>query len=470
MKQSTAPMPAGIDEGGPSEEARHGRTGGPSLSMLTSSLALIGSKVATMGLGFLFWLVAARFFPPASVGLAAGAISAVMLCTQLALLGLGSSVIVHYPAHKRRPFLLLDTAFTIVSASSLLAAGVFFIVAATALHELRVVVTEPLFALSFAAMSVLGTATILLDQVSTAIRRGDQALVRAAGFGLTTVALLLAIAGFTHTTEPAVIFSTWVGGGVFACSLGAIQLRRAFAPYRYRPRCDRAVGRGLLRVGIPNHVLTLTERAPGLVLPIIVTELLSPSTNAAWYTAWMMAWVVYIVPIQVGMTSFAEASHRPDELRELVRHGVRTSLVIGLGAAALVALVARPLLSILGHHYAEAGATPLRILLIAVVPLTIIQAYFVVCRSTGRLGEAIVTGLVNATCGIGGAAMGAVVFGLRGMAAVWLGAQLVTACWAGWRLRRLIGQGTARAEVRPERAGNQGASIAAPLLPERAAE
>src|SRR5215218_3893232 len=74
-----------------------------SLSMLVSSLALIGGKVATMGLGFLFWLLAAQLFVPAEVGLAAGAVSAVMLCTQLALLGVGSSVIVHFPRHGARP-------------------------------------------------------------------------------------------------------------------------------------------------------------------------------------------------------------------------------------------------------------------------------------------------------------------------------------------------------------------------------
>jgi O-antigen/teichoic acid export membrane protein len=439
---------------------------GRSLSMLVSSLALIGSKVATMGFGFLFWLVAARLFPVTSVGLAAGAVSAVMLCTQLALVGLGSSVILHYPAHRRRPFLLLDTAFTIVLVTSLLAAGIFFVVAALGLHQLRLVVSQPLFAVSFVAMTVLGTATILLDQVSTAIRRGDQALFRAAGFGATTVALLLAVAALTRTTEPAVIFSTWIGGGLFACTLGALHLRRSFTPYRYRPRSDRAVASGLLRVGLPNHLLTLTERAPGLVLPILVTELLSPSANAAWYTAWMMAWVVYIIPIQVGMTSFAEASHRPQELSGLVGYGVRTSLLVGLAGAAVVGLAAHPLLLILGHHYAQAGTTPLRILLVGVLPLTIIQAYFIACRSMGRLGEAIVTGVLNAAGGIGGAAAAATVFGLPGIAVTWLAAQVATSCWAGWRVRRLVTHHTAGA-ARPE-LGARGAEVA--LLSEGRAE
>ena len=413
-----------------------------SLSMFSSSLALIGSKVATMGLGFFFWLVAARVYPASSVGLAAGAVSAVMLCTQLGLLGLGSSVIVHYPRHRRRPFVLLDTAFTIVCASSLVAAGLFFVVGLLFLHQLRVVATQPLFALSFAAMSVLGTAGILFDQISTAIRRGDQALSRALGFGGMTLVLLVIASSITHTTRPALIFSTWVGGGLFACTLGSIQFRRVFARYRYRPGIDRTVGAALLRVGVPNHLLTLTERAPGLVLPIIVTELLSPAANAAWYAAWMMAWVVYIIPIQVGMTSFAEASHRPHELRSLVWYSVRTSLLVGVATAAVVAVAAHPLLRILGHHYAAAGTSPLRILVLAVLPLTIIQAYFVACRSIGRLREAIVTGVVNAGLGIGGAAAVAHPLGLRGMAATWLAAQVGTCCWAGWRVRQLVADGS----------------------------
>lgn len=434
--------------------------------MLVSSLALIGSKVATMGLGFFFWLVAARLFPTASVGLAAGAVSAVMLCTQLALLGLGSSVIVHYPRHRRRPFALLDTAFTLVSASSLVAAGIFFVVAALGLHELRVVVSQPLFASSFAAMTILGTVGILLDQVSTAIRRGDQALSRAAGFGGTTLALLLAVGLLTKTNDAAAIFSTWVGGGLFACALGAFQFRRAFGSYRYSPRIDRRIGTDLLRVGVPNHLLTLTERAPGLVLPILVTELLSPSANASWYVAWMMAWVVYIIPIQVGMTSFAEASHRPRELGSLVRYGVRTSVLVGVPTAVVVAVAARPLLSVLGHDYAAAGATPLRILLVGLLPLTIIQAYFVACRSTGRLGEAIVTGAANAACGIGGAVAAATTSGLWGMAAAWLAAQIATSCWAGWRVRRLVApHHVTTPEVEP--APQLGREVTAVLVPER---
>jgi O-antigen/teichoic acid export membrane protein len=419
------------------EPGAGGARGGRSLSMLGSSLALILSKIGTMGLGFLFWLVAARAFDQADVGLAAGAVSAVMLCTQLALLGVGSSVIVHFPRHASEPKALIDTAFSVVGVTALTAAGCFLLLAATTFRHLQVVAEVPGFAVAFAAMSVLGTAGILFDQLSTVLRRGDQALVRAVAFGVVNIGLLVPLALRSRSAGAPAIFATWVGAAAVAAAIGCIQLWRSAGRYRYSPHLERRLAGPLLRVGVPNHWLTLTERAPGLVLPIVVTELVSPSANAAWYAAWMMAWVLYIIPIQVGMTLFAEASHRTAPLAHLLRHGLRTSLVLGAAGGALVALGAPSLLSILGQDYAATGATPLRILVLAVVPLTFVQAYFVVCRTTGRLREGIATGALSAAASIGGATAAAVTTGLVGMALVWVGTQTAAAAWAVWRLRRL---------------------------------
>jgi hypothetical protein len=74
---------------------------------------------------------------------------------------------------------------------------------------------------------------------------------------------------------------------------------------------------------------------------------------------------------------------------------------------------------------------------LAVVPLTFVQAYFVVCRSTGRLREGIATGALGASASIGGAAVAAIATGLVGMAVVWVVTQVVVSVWAVWRLFRL---------------------------------
>jgi len=408
--------------------------------MLASSLNLIAGKVATMGLGFVFWLLAARLFSTTEVGLAAGAVSAVMLCTQLALVGLGSAVIVSFPAYRRAPWKLLDTAFTMVILSSLGAGGLFIFTAALLFEELRIVASTPLFAVAFLSMSVFGTAGILFDQVSTALRRGDQAFARALLFAPVTIMLLAALVALDAAAGAVTIFSTLVGGAFAACILGSVQLRRSISRYRYRPRLNRELARRLLVVGLPNHALTLTERGPGLVLPIMVTELVSPAANAAWYAAWMMSWVVYIVPIQIGLTTFAEAARSPDSLSDLIRHAIRSSLVLSGIAAVALAAVAPYVLSILGHEYASAGTTPLRILVFAVIPLTFVQAYFIRCRATGQLAEATLVGAVSGAVSVGAAALAATAYGLDGMAGVWLATQFLTGAWALWRLRRVAGR------------------------------
>jgi len=186
--------------------------------------------------------------------------------------------------------------------------------------------------------------------------------------------------------------------------------------------------------GLANHALTLTERVPGLVLPIVVAELLSPQANAYWYVIWMSAWVVFITPLSVGIALFAEGSHRPKTISTATAQALRVSLIFGGGGAIVLWLLASPVRDLLGHDYARAGSTPLRILLFGVVPMAFTSAYYAGCRARGRLGEAIVIGILGGLAAIFVTAMAGVHYGLTGMAVAWVAVQAIVACWAGLRL------------------------------------
>jgi O-antigen/teichoic acid export membrane protein len=405
--------------------------------MTSNSLALIAAKVASLGLGFAFWVAAARLFPQAEVGIAAGVVAAMMLCTQLMLIGVGSAVIVQLPRNRSRPGPLLDTAFVIVAIASLLGAAAFLVLAAGAFSELDVVSSSALYSVEFLIASVFGTVWILLDQVSTAQRRGDHALIRALMLGVFMFALLGGLAAASGSEGSEVIFAPWAIGTLAVCAVGFVQLKRSLG-YRLRARLFKRHARTLVRLGVANHMLTLAERAPGLVLPIVVIELVSPEANAAWYAAWAMATVVYWVPMQFGMTLFAELADEPASMSELVRRGLRHSLAIAATGALVVAAGASQLLSLLGEGYAEAGAQPLRLLLLAFLPMAFVQAYFAVCRATGRLREGIWAGWALALGAIG-IAMGAAAGGnLEHVALAWVAAQFGAGVWAAWRLWDLV--------------------------------
>jgi O-antigen/teichoic acid export membrane protein len=419
------------------ERVRVSPEGGTSLAVTLSALALIAAKVATMGFGFLAWIVAARLYPAHEVGLASGTVSAVTLCAQIALVGVGSAVITLLPGHIDRPARLLDTSVSLLMLTGAATALLFLLFAGSVLHELRVVAADPVYAVLFVVLSVGGTLGVLFDQVSTARRRGDQVLIRGVTAGVVTLIAVLLIGRWLGGGSSRDIFAAWVLGGLVTWSIGLVALSRALPGYRYRPALARALATELSRVGLPNYLLTLTERAPGFVLPIVVTELLSPADNAHWYAAWMMAWVVFVIPIQIGMTSFAEIAGDPARAGRIVRHGIRTSLAIGVAGGLAVALLAGPLLGLLGSGYGGAGAFPLRILVIGIVPLTFIQAYFSYCRARRRLGEAFALGGLNCLASIVVPAAAGVAGGLGAMAAGWVSVQVVSAIVAGARLQRL---------------------------------
>ena len=368
-----------------------------------------------MGLGFL--LLArrgARSSSPHEVGIAAGVVSAMMLCTQLALLRrrLGG----HHP---------LPASISAVRPRCSTPRCTFVIASAVcrrwrscssprwASRQLDVVAARPLFAMLFVRDASPGRSAILLDQIATALRprrpgadargrfaRGDRSV------------------GRRRARRP---FVTHAGsdGGLRALGGGRARGlrrhgRRPAAPraagYRFRPR-HRARARAPARRS--RDCRTTPSRSPS-ARPASCSsgarrrELLSPAANATWYAVWMMAWVVYIVPIQVGMTLFAEVAHDPASLAavrargrpaSLARRRSPRALVLGAGRS-LRALAPRPRATRTGRRAAaDPRCSPC-------VPLTFVQAYFAACRARRRLARRSRPAGSRAAVSVGAAAAG----------------------------------------------------------------
>jgi O-antigen/teichoic acid export membrane protein len=401
---------------------------------LWNSLALILGRFSSSGLGFLTWLITARLYATTEVGIASGVISAMMLCVQLALLGLNSAFVALYPKHRQQPSKLLNTTLNIVSLAALVAAFLFLLLSSVMFHELSVVSKSLIYVLLFLGVTLFGTVNTFMDHVSIAIRRGDQMLVRNVLFGVITIVFVAVLPLVARRITSESIILAWMLAGFSACMIGSIQIFRAIPEYHYRLELDTNIGNGLVSVSLKNYLLTLAERAPNWILPIIVTEMLSPTENAYWYTLWMMAWVIYIIPISVGQNLFADVSHQPGSYRQALTHSIKTSLLLGTVAAAAMILLASFLLSLLGTGYASAGTLPLRILALGVYPGIFIQAYYGICRGKNMLTEAILTGTVAGLAGVLAASLVGLRFGLVGMAVAWLMTQCLVGSWALIRL------------------------------------
>jgi len=400
-------------------------------------------KAASLATGFLFWFLAAHVSDAHNVGVAAGAVAAMMLTTQLAVVGAGPAFILNHAQLGGGVGRLLNTVVTLVSASSLILGAAFLALTATVFEQFQDVVRDPLFAGAFLGMSVLGSLGIVLDHASVALGRGAEVVTRNVLTGLLTLGPLVAVSALGGRLDARSLFLFWPAGAAVGAALGWRQLTRRLGGLRYRPLLPRDLTLLMLRSGLPNHALTLVERVPNLVLPVIVTETLSPALNAYWYVAWMMAWGVLVIPVQVGLSllahvSASSAGHANGRPAEGFTRAVQAALSLGVPGAVVVAGLAGPVLSAIGPDYARFGTTPLRVLLLGLVPALVIQLYFAACRARGRIREAVCAGAATGLLLLAATPLVALTFGLVGLAALWVAAQTAGSCWAGWRLRALI--------------------------------
>jgi O-antigen/teichoic acid export membrane protein/glycosyltransferase involved in cell wall biosynthesis len=386
--------------------------------LVENALGLLVSKGAAMSCGFLFWLLAAHATIPREVGLAAGVIAAMMLCTQLAILGIGSAVIT-VTAEQRRPTgAVLDAAVVLVAMLSL-------VVGVGALGVLAQLprfsdLQRPVVAACFVALVVLGTLNILFDHIAISFGRGRNVALRGAVAGGVPLVPLL-VPGLLTGASASALVALWLPGLLLSCVGGWRVVRRELPEHAHTWRSfDAGLLVELLRHGAPNWALTLSDRVPGPLLAVLVTQLLSPTDNAHWYIVWMAAWVVYAVPNSVGTALFAEVAREPDSTRALVRRALKLSLGLGLAGAGIVALAGPALLRQLGPSYADEGAHPLLILLVGVVPLSVLQVRYAICRASNRLGPAVVTGVCTAAGGLALAATVGARRGLTGIAVCWV--------------------------------------------------
>jgi O-antigen/teichoic acid export membrane protein len=405
-------------------------------SMAASSLVLLVGKGAQMGAGMLFWVIAAHTSTVRDVGLATATVAAVMMCTQIALVGAGSAVIAESNRERHEWTGILHTTFTAVTVTSLAIGLAYLAVSARLSPQLHSVLAHPAFVALFLTAALFGTLMICLDQVSVAIDRAAQPAVRYIVSSAATLALLAGVGLGSRAVSAAGLFACWAIGAAIACAIGAVQLRRALG-YRFRPSADLRQAVDLLRVGLPNQMLTLAERLPALVVPLLVAEVATPEMSARWYPGWMMAWGVFNAPIMVGLVQFAKTVQRPDQVRSMAISSVRWSLLLGGPLAVIVALAAGPLLGLLGASYAQAAAGGLRVLVIGLAPYALIQSYNAACRATGRLAEAVSVGLVAAIVGVGLTVAAATTGSVTLMATAWVTVSTAVAVVAWVRLRAI---------------------------------
>lgn len=397
--------------------------------ILSNASSLMGTTTVTSVLGFAYWWIATRQFPPEAVGLASAAISAMLLLGSVSILGLGTLLIGELPRHEGKEMALINAAVILVGVVGGCAGIVFALVAPILSADFQILRASIGAVVLFAVGVSLTAITVMLDQAVIGLFQGELQFWRNV---LTSViklaALFLAALWLWHDAAMA-MYATWALGNMLSlvALAGWIVSKRGWSRKAYAPewRLLRKLGFAALQ----HHVLNQVLRIPNMILPVMVTVLLSARVNAWFYVAFMIANFAYTIPNALTTVLYAINSAEPAILAPKVRLTLSLSIEASVLANCVLLFGTTQVLSLFGHSYAQEAAWSLRILGLATFPFIIKYHYIAICRIQKRLAWAILPVTTGSLMELGAAALGAHLGGLSGLSLGWVIALCVEAAF-----------------------------------------
>lgn len=386
-----------------------------------------GSLAATTGLtslfGFVFWIIAARYFTKAEVGDGSAATNAMQLLGTIGMFGLGTMLIGELPKRRDRGGLFTASVITSAVGSLILGLG-FALVAGLFFKKTFPEVSGTLgWAVLFALGTTLTGATLVFDEGTIGLLRGGVQLWRNLAMSAIKLAILPVSAAVMHDIYGVGMTLSFVAGTGLSMVPAVIMMVRGGSRLWHRP--DWQLLRGLFKTALNHNWLNLAIATPPRLIPVIVTIVVSPSANGVFFVAWMIASFLFMVPVHLATVLFAVASASPELIAEKLRFVIRVSLMIGLPVMAVLAIGAHFALNLFGPGYATLGTVPLWLLILGYIPAIPKAQYIAVSRATNQVGRAAAL-----LCGCALAELGAIIIGgkmggLNALCVAYLGVGIV---------------------------------------------
>lgn len=411
--------------------------------------SLVATTAVTSALGFAYWWLAARLFPPEAVGLASAAVSAMMLLSAIGVLGLGTLLIGELPRQPGREGAIIMASLLVAGIASTILSVLFALAAPFLSPELTPFSSSAGNILFFASGVVFTALTVVIDQALIGLLRGGLQLGRNVFFAVAKLGILYLVSLWASREAGLNIYVAWMLGNLLSLVALALYMRVRGIRIIHRPQW--ALISTLRRSAMAHHAVNLVLQAPSLLMPLAVTTLLSASANASFYAAWMVVSFAFVIPSHLATVLYAVGAGDPAALVKKLKMTMKLSLLLGVPVAGGLFLVADPLLNLFGAHYAEQADWCLRLLSIGIFPQIIKYHYVALLRVQGKLEGAVLLLLGGSLLEVTLVVVGLKLGELTGLSIGWLLAVSLEAAWMYLKIRQTI-NASARLEAAPAQA------------------
>ncbi len=391
-----------------------------------NAYALVGGSWITSALGLVFWIVAARSYPAASLGVGAALISAMTLLAAIAQLNLKNALTRFLPTAGPRAAGFVLRAYGAALLGTAVVSAIFLAGLGIWSPDLRFMGENAGLVAWFIVTTMAWAVFVLQDSVLAGIRQAAWVPLENGVFAVAKIAMLVVLAAAAPTIG---VYLAWTFP-VLAIVLPVnwLLFRRLIPRHasEARPAAATATTPAVARYLAGDSLAYVIWAGTIGALPLIVLALAGAEANAGFFVSWSIAYALYLVSSGMGMSLLAEGARNEHNIERDARRIATEAARIVIPAVAVLVLAAPVLLAALGNDYAG-DAMLLRLLALSAIPYVVVATAATVARVRRRIGEVVL--IYAILCGLV-LALGVpllLAFGTVGIGVAWLAAQTLVA-------------------------------------------
>jgi O-antigen/teichoic acid export membrane protein/aminoglycoside phosphotransferase len=349
-----------------------------------SGYALVLSSALTSGIGFLFWIVAARAYDQDVVGRNSALIYAIMFLAGVAQLNLMNALVRFVPVADRKVRRFVITAYLVGGGLAGIVGLVFAVGTRLWSPELATMLGDRKAVVAFACAA--WALFVMQDGVLTAVRRPHVVPLENFVFSLLKLGLIIGLATTLPTGDIAVSWMTATAITVVVTS--GYLFGRAIPAHATTAEtvAQHTPLRALIGYLGGDFLGTTCWLACTLLLPVLVLSEVGGSATAAFATAWTIAYSLYLVPAGMGQSLVVFVSADIDSLEDACRDVVHRGLALLVPVVTVLVVAAPSIMRMLGPGYADIGSETLRLAALSALPNVITSTAVSAARAHKRVG------------------------------------------------------------------------------------
>ena len=334
-------------------------------SLLKNAFYLMATNLTNLILGFVFWVIAARYYTPNDIGTISAVLSSMFLIAMISSLGFPTSLVFYLPRDEKNAGSMINSCIIASIAASIVFSSIYISGIDIWTPALGSMFGSLEYDVIFIVITIFSTISALISGAFTAGRRSSFHMTKETLFGFVKILPLPLLSGFGAMG----VFLSWGIGLILALILGFVLLSSVWKGYLPSLTLDPII-KSMAGYSAWNYLAGLFNALPRLVLPIMIVNLISPESTGFFFIAMMVAGLLYGIPQSISSSLLADTSDG-GQLWDKVGKAIRFNAALVLPGFLLFVFFGKFVLNLFNPSYAQNASTTLIILAAASLPLSV---------------------------------------------------------------------------------------------------